>query len=279
MKNDFFEATYFIFQNINDILEGIIIFDKLEKKSLVEQLCERLEQQIRSGAWQVGMRIPKEADLMEQFGVSRNTLREAVRALVHVGLLSTRQGDGTFVVADSPLGPVLQKRLSSSSAIEILEVRHALDREAVVLACARRTEEQLVVMEHYAGLCEQHRAAEQIEQFVDVDMHLHQVIVEASGNALLVDLYQHLFERIQMSIMSTTEVSSDGDHTGHRNLIAAIRERNEAQAAAIVDDYIGHFKNILIDNKADLVSDAASSSTDAADLNSDQNYIKENHTS
>ncbi|WP_188774603.1 FadR/GntR family transcriptional regulator [Paenibacillus hunanensis] len=255
------------------------MFDKLEKKSLVEQLCERLEQQIRSGAWQVGMRIPKEADLMEQFGVSRNTLREAVRALVHVGLLSTRQGDGTFVVADSPLGPVLQKRLSSSSAIEILEVRHALDREAVVLACARRTEEQLVAMEHYAGLCEQHRAAEQIEQFVDVDMHLHQMIVEASGNALLVDLYQHLFERIQMSIMSTTEVSSDGDHTGHRNLIAAIRERNEAQAAAIVDDYIGHFKNILIDNKADTVSNTTSSDTDSANLRLDQNHIEENHTS
>jgi len=196
------------------------------------------------------MRIPKEADLMEQFGVSRNTLREAVRALVHTGLLSTRQGDGTFVVADSPLGPVLQKRLGSSSAVEILEIRHALDREAVMLACERRTEEQLRDMDRYAGLCEQYQSAGHIEQFVDVDMHLHQTIVAAAGNPLLVDLYQHMFERIQMSIMSTTEVSSDVDHTGHRNLIEAIRQRNQAQAAAIVDDYIQHFKSMLIERNS-----------------------------
>ncbi len=196
------------------------------------------------------MRIPKEADLMEQFGVSRNTLREAVRALVHVGLLSTRQGDGTFVVADSPLGPVLQKRLSSSSAIEMLEVRHALEREAVMLACERRTEQQLATMDRYAERCEQYRANRQIERFVDVDMQLHQTIVAAAGNPLLVDLYQHLFERIQMSIMSTTEVDDNGhDHTGHRNLIAAIRKRDEAQAAAIVDDYIQHFKSKLAEGK------------------------------
>ncbi|WP_411348781.1 FadR/GntR family transcriptional regulator [Paenibacillus sp. WLX2291] len=221
------------------------MFDKLEKKSLVEQLCERLEEQIRSGVWTVGMRIPKEAELMEQFGVSRNTLREGIRALVHIGLLATRQGDGTFVIAASPLGSVLQKRIGNSSIIEILEVRHALDREAVILACQRRTEDDLQQMEHYSALCLQHTHAGEIEAFVEVDMQLHHTIIAASYNPLLVDLYNHMFERIQMSIMSTTELTTDNDHTGHHNLINAIRQQDEQQAAAIVDDYIHYFKTIM----------------------------------
>lgn len=221
-----------------------IIFNKLEKQSLVDQVYSQIEQRIKNNSWAIGMRIPKEAELMEQFGVSRNTLREAVRALVHVGLLSTRQGDGTFVIANSELHSVLQKRVQNSTVVEVLEVRHALDREAVALACLRRTDEDLQQMDHYADLCQQHIDAGQIAEFVEADFKLHQAITTASYNQLLIDLYAHLFEQIQMSITSTTELS-DSYCTGHRNLIQAIREQQSEQAMLIVDDYITYFTDRL----------------------------------
>ncbi|ANF95354.1 FadR/GntR family transcriptional regulator [Paenibacillus bovis] len=223
------------------------MFDKLEKKSLVDQVYAQIEQRIKDGQWEIGTRIPREAELMEQFGVSRNTLREAVRALVHVGLLSTRQGDGTFVTASSELSSVLQKRVQRSTMVEIMEVRHALDREAARLACLRRTDEDLQTMDQYADLCHQHTEAGDVEAFVEADMKLHQAIVAASYNGLLIDLYANLFEQIQMSILSTTEMSNDRYHTGHRNLIVAIREQQPDQAASVVDDYISHFTGILFE--------------------------------
>src|SRR5215468_7597999 len=69
-----------------------------ERTALVPQVIEQLQAQITSGEWAVGSRIPPEPDLAAALGVGRNTLREAVLALVHAGLLERRQGSGTFVV-------------------------------------------------------------------------------------------------------------------------------------------------------------------------------------
>ncbi|MBW7458333.1 GntR family transcriptional regulator, partial [Paenibacillus sepulcri] len=71
--------------------------------TLVEQVARQIEAMIESGDWAVGTRIPAEPELMTQLQVSRNTLREAIRALIHAGLLKTRQGDGTYVSSSSAL--------------------------------------------------------------------------------------------------------------------------------------------------------------------------------
>jgi DNA-binding FadR family transcriptional regulator len=72
---------------------------KLPRLSLVDSAVAELRSAVARGEWPVGERIPTEPRLSEQFGVGRNTVREAVRVLVHAGLLETRQGDGTYVRA------------------------------------------------------------------------------------------------------------------------------------------------------------------------------------
>ena len=81
--------------------------------SLSDQVIARLRQQITSGAWPVGSRIPTEPELVTQLGVARNTVREAVRALAHNGLLDIRQGAGTWVIATSELAGVMQRRFAA----------------------------------------------------------------------------------------------------------------------------------------------------------------------
>lgn len=73
------------------------------RSGLSDQVITELRNQITSGEWPVGSRIPTEPELVEQLGVARNTVREAVRALAHNGLLDIRQGSGTYVVATSEL--------------------------------------------------------------------------------------------------------------------------------------------------------------------------------
>jgi 2-methylisocitrate lyase-like PEP mutase family enzyme len=76
-----------------------LILRTAHRASLVDQVIDQLKDQITSGAWVVGDKIPPEPVLSDGIGVGRNTVREAVRALTHAGLLECRQGDGTYVRA------------------------------------------------------------------------------------------------------------------------------------------------------------------------------------
>ncbi|HJX87217.1 MAG TPA: GntR family transcriptional regulator, partial [Gemmatimonadales bacterium] len=101
-----------------------------QRASLVDQVIEQLKEQITSGVWKLNAKIPTETVLAEQLGVGRNTVREAVRALTHAGLLECRQGDGTYVRATNELSGVMLRRLRAAEQLEILEVRRALEIES-----------------------------------------------------------------------------------------------------------------------------------------------------
>src|SRR3954454_19626860 len=108
---------------------------------LFDQVIGQLRDQITSGRWPVGSRIPTEPELVEQLGVARNTLREAVRALAHNGLLDIRQGSGTYVLATSGFGAVMQRRFAGADARHVAELRSALEATAAALAAGRRTDQ------------------------------------------------------------------------------------------------------------------------------------------
>src|SRR3954454_19340021 len=91
--------------------------------TLADQVIARLRAEITSGAWPVGSRIPTEPELVDEFGVARNTVREAIRALAHNGLLDIRQASGTYVVATSELAGVMQRRFTNAEPLHIAELR------------------------------------------------------------------------------------------------------------------------------------------------------------
>lgn len=113
------------------------------RSALSEQVIAALRAQITSGEWPVGSRIPTEPELVEQLGVARNTVREAVRALAHNGLLDIRQGSGTYVVATSELAGVMHRRFAGADPRHIAELRSSLESSAARLAAQRRTEKDL----------------------------------------------------------------------------------------------------------------------------------------
>ncbi len=93
------------------------------RSALADQVITELRNQITSGEWPVGSRIPTEPELVEQLGVARNTVREAVRALAHNGLLDIRQGSGTYVIATSELAGVMHRRFADADPRHIAELR------------------------------------------------------------------------------------------------------------------------------------------------------------
>src|SRR5699024_12392779 len=96
---------------------------KPKRLSLVEQVTREIESLIQQKHWKVGQKIPPEKDLIEQFDVSRNTLREAIRALVYVGLLTTKQVSGTVFISAITFEALLYEHNVHQSLLNIFESR------------------------------------------------------------------------------------------------------------------------------------------------------------
>src|SRR5919204_5560886 len=110
--------------------------------SVTDEAIESIRQLIVSGTWRPGDRLPPEAELAAQLGLSRSSLREAVRALVLVRVLDVRQGDGTYVSSLHPellLEPTrfVAHLLHEQTVVEVFEVRRLLEPAAAALAAVR----------------------------------------------------------------------------------------------------------------------------------------------
>ena len=118
----------------------------IRRGSLCDEVIAQLREQISSGSWPVGERIPPESELIERLQVGRGTVREAIKALAHIGLLEVRQGDGTYVKSRSELAGALRRQMRTVTDVHIQEVRRALEVEGARLAARRRTDEDLRAM-------------------------------------------------------------------------------------------------------------------------------------
>jgi DNA-binding FadR family transcriptional regulator len=203
-----------------------------ERTALVPQVIEQIQAQITSGEWAVGMRIPPEPDLAAQLGVGRNTLREAVLALVHAGLLERRQGSGTFVVGSRELASAVARRVADAQLAEVLEVRRALEVEAARSAARRRTDHDLAELDAALEAREVAWANGEVDEFVAADVELHQRIVAAAHNRILAELYLDFSAALRASI--TIAIGDDltpERYVDHSRLVEAIRGGDPEQAA------------------------------------------------
>ncbi|TDQ42878.1 FadR/GntR family transcriptional regulator [Aureibacillus halotolerans] len=205
------------------------------KISLVEQAALQMERFIERGHWSVGEKIPSESTLSQELGISRNTLREAVRALVHTGLLEAKPGDGTYVKATSVLGVALQKRFEEVPRKDVFAARHMLERESARYAAMHRTGEQLQELYKFLRL---RRQADKHEDFVAFDFAFHRQVTLASGNVLFVELYDQLANHISKSISETSMGDHPLCHDEHQQLVEAIETKQPDQAVRAVDAYI-----------------------------------------
>ncbi|MEU9241782.1 FadR/GntR family transcriptional regulator [Streptomyces shenzhenensis] len=202
------------------------------RSALSEQVIAALRNQITSGEWPVGSRIPTEPELVEQLGVARNTVREAVRALAHNGLLDIRQGSGTYVAATSELAGVMHRRFAAADPRHIAELRSTLESSAARLAAVRRTEKDLGQLDALLARREQAWRSGDAEAFVTADATLHLAVVAASHNdaltAMYADLGEVLREWLRADVGAELTPQSYMDHT---RLVEAIRA-GDADAAA-----------------------------------------------
>jgi GntR family transcriptional repressor for pyruvate dehydrogenase complex len=162
--------------------------------ALTDEAIEKIKDMIVSGELRPGDRLPKEPDLAAHLGLSRNSLREAVRALSLIRVLDVRQGDGTYVTSLEPalLLDALKFVLDfhrDQSILQLFEVRRILEPAAVAMAATRMTDEAI------AELAQTLRRATPdapMDQFVEADVEFHRQLATGSGNPVLCSIIDGL---------------------------------------------------------------------------------------
>lgn len=213
------------------------------RTGLIDQVIEQLREQITTGRWPVGSRIPTESELAQLTATSRNTVREAVQSLVHAGLLERRQGSGTYVLASSELAGAVSRRVAGARHRDVLEVRRTLEAGIARLAAARRTEEDIVRLRALLAARVEARASGDIDGLVGVDVELHRAIAQATHNPVLTELYENLLDALQENVRRNVEAIPPEEDEDHAGLVDAIEaghgERAVEETARFLDDLLG----------------------------------------
>ncbi|MEG8177748.1 FadR family transcriptional regulator [Nocardia terpenica] len=203
--------------------------------SVTDNAIAKIKSMIVSGELEPGSRLPREADLAAALGVSRNSLREAVRALSLVRILDVRQGDGTYVASLEPNSLLdamsfLLEFHQDDSVLDILGVRRILEPAATALAARHITDAELV---HLRTLVEP--GGTTVADLVAVDLSFHAAIAAASGNKVLASLLDSLSmptTRARLWRGVTEEGAFDRTIAEHRGICDALAARDPELAHA-----------------------------------------------
>jgi DNA-binding FadR family transcriptional regulator len=162
--------------------------------AVTDEAIEKIKSMIVSGALRAGDRLPREADLATELGLSRSSLREAVRALSLVNILDVRRGDGTYVT--SLQAPLLLEALSfivdfhrDDTVLEFLQVRRILEPAATAMAARRITDNE---SEGLRKLLDSLGPHPDVEELVANDLEFHRRISACAGNSVLCSLLETL---------------------------------------------------------------------------------------
>jgi GntR family transcriptional repressor for pyruvate dehydrogenase complex len=216
------------------------MFKPIQPKTASSSVADQIKEMILQGHLQPGDRLPSERDFAETFGVSRATIREALRSLSAIGMISIRQGDGSFVEQFKiegllePLATLFQLDGAEDELESFSEVREILEVEMVALAAERASETDIENINRALEAMVEEVRSGGIGDVADADFHL--AIAKSCKNPLLVKLmevvanlmkctYQASRKQLFLDQKSLAEI-----YNTHHDVLKAIETRNPKEA-------------------------------------------------
>lgn len=219
----------------------------IKNKRTTEIILDQIKALIIKGQLTTGDRLLTEHELAERFQVSRTSVREALAALSLTGILEIRQGGGIFVKT-SPSNAVIEPLsfillLEKGKLQNILEVRKALEVEAVGLAAVRRDQEDLAFLKELIQQMEEDLPEARRSEALDLKFHL--ALAKASKNPLLDRLMNTVQEIMGQTLqvtralwLSATEGTTRRLFEEHRSIYEMIREQNAEKARELTYEHL-----------------------------------------
>jgi GntR family transcriptional regulator, transcriptional repressor for pyruvate dehydrogenase complex len=240
-----------------------VISQKLQKLAPVrifEQAVEQIRGLISSGALEVGEKLPTEAELSRQFGVSRSSVREALRVLEAEGSIEIRRGSGAFISARlaqrSQRGDLLVWLEKREETLEqVLEVRESIEALTASLAARMATPEALaeirVIVEDQTVLNQRLNGEEDsdIDALARLDILFHLAVSSASGNDIAHEIISHILPAFNESNKAVLFLGhrSKKMESEHRQILSALEAHNVKLAAEAMTAHIRQVRKEILD--------------------------------
>lgn len=219
------------------------------RPSLAEGLADEIVNDILAGQYPSGSPLPNETELAERSGVSRLTVREAIKALSAKHVLRVEHGRGTFVTSPqewSVLDPVL---LIARSSLEedplalprkLIEARRVVEVAVAELAAQRRTADDLVRMEEHLTQMRESAVRADVAGFVAADIAFHQQVMDAAANNFITSLFDPLSRILQLTRHQTSSHAPVREHAiaHHQRILDAVRRGSPTRAGRMMRDHM-----------------------------------------
>lgn len=247
----------------------------VDRTKLYTSIVDQLVDGIRSGAYPTGAALPAERELATRLGVSRSSVREAIRVLEYVGVLDVRTGSGTFVT-EAGLSSAARLRVEAvligdQSPLDVMVARRAIEPVCAELAASNRRDRDLKAMRK--SMTEQTRLLREGQDPADVDLAFHLAIASASRNLVLVLLSEHLADIMRHPAWRALKHRSVNRHgTGglfldqHRAIFDAVERGDSDDAGARMSEHLAAIEVMLLGDVAQDVGDVAQDAQDVQDV-------------
>ena len=210
----------------------------LSRTSLADSLASKIQALIGSGRYAVGERLPSITEMARQYDVGPPTLREAIKRVEALGLVSVRHGSGIYVRSLAPpiflTNPIHTGQPSKKLLLDLIEARMPIEVETAVLAARNATAANLSQMERL--LKEAAAAMGNASVLAPLNMAFHREIAKASGNMVLAQLVEQIVDlfRDEQRVILDIHGLRDRDHQEHHVLLDTIRRGDDADAGDLM---------------------------------------------
>jgi len=217
-------------------------FGVINKGTVVEQIITSITEAIISGRFKSGMKLPNEYELIEEFKVSRNSLREAIKILSAMGIVEIRRGDGTYIceqVNPSIFDTIVYSLICDlSTDYELLELRQILDEMTIRLAIDKITSSELQALSENIKQMSKAYDARDTKLARKLDFEFHMMIIEACKNILFVRILKGVYTIFESSIANSVErkrEDSKGVHY-HTQILKCIQNKEYGKVREVVSE-------------------------------------------
>ena len=224
-------------------------FEAIRRNKVYEEVARQLERIILKKL-HPGDKLPSERELAENLGVSRSSIRDAIRSLELIGLVEPRQGAGTVVreistdVLMNPLTNVLRQKMELVS--EFLDFRKMLEPPLAARAATHASEEELAEMEEI--LHRQETKFRSGELAIEEDSEFHYSIAMASGNSVVLKVLDVIMDLLRDTRERSLQLEGRPQKSlaGHRRILAAIKRRDAEAAKSAMRRHIEDVEEIVL---------------------------------
>jgi GntR family transcriptional regulator, transcriptional repressor for pyruvate dehydrogenase complex len=227
-----------------------VSFTAVRKKRLFEDVARQVQQLIVDGVLNPGDLLPPERQLAERFGVSRNSVRDAIRVLELTGLVVARQGEGNVVAdvsTETLVAPIALLLLRKRELVaELIDVRKLLEPGLAARAAVNASDEQIAHLESI--LRRQREKALRGESTIEEDSEFHYGIALAARNSVVLKVLDVLMDLLRETRARSLQVEGRLDRSlaGHRRVLEAIKRHDAAAAERAVRRHLVEIEEIVL---------------------------------